>query len=160
MKENKYSFFLAIIIFFFDRISKHIIFKLSEPLGELQIMITSNLNFNLLWNKGIAFGLFSFKEDIYYNSLTGIIIAITFVILLLMIKSKGIEKLGFTFVLGGSLGNIYDRLYHSAVIDFIDFHFNNHHWFVFNIADIFITLGIVSLIYVEFFYKNKPINNE
>jgi signal peptidase II len=155
MNKNKYYFLFVIIFFFLDRISKYIITELSEPLGELEIIITPNLNLNLLWNEGIAFGLLSFKEDIYYHLITGIIITITFIILILMIKSKGLEKLAYALILGGSMGNIYDRLNYSAVIDFIDIHFNNHHWFVFNVADIFITLGIVGLIYAELFYKDK-----
>jgi signal peptidase II len=155
MNKNKYYFLFVIIFFFLDRISKYIITELSEPLGELEIIITPNLNLNLLWNEGIAFGLLSFKEDIYYHLITGIIITITFIILILMIKSKGLEKLAYALILGGSLGNIYDRLNYSAVIDFIDIHFNNHHWFVFNVADIFITLGIIGLIYAELFYKDK-----
>ena len=155
MNKNKYNFLFVIIFFFLDRISKYIITELSEPLGELEIIITPNLNLNLLWNEGIAFGLLSFKEDIYYHLITGIIITITFIILILMIKSKGLEKLAYALILGGSMGNIYDRLNYSAVIDFIDIHFNNHHWFVFNVADIFITLGIIGLIYAELFYKDK-----
>tara|TARA_Y100000389_G_scaffold88770_1_gene85231 strand:+ start:981 stop:1463 length:483 start_codon:yes stop_codon:yes gene_type:complete len=155
MNKNKYYFLFVIIFFFLDRISKYIITELSEPLGELEIIITPNLNLNLLWNEGIAFGLLSFKEDIYYHLITGIIITITFIILILMIKSKGLEKLAYALILGGSMGNIYDRLNYSAVIDFIDIHFNNHHWFVFNVADIFITLGIIGLIYAELFYKDK-----
>ena len=155
MNKNKYYFLFVIIFFFLDRISKYIITELSEPLGELEITITPNLNLNLLWNEGIAFGLLSFKEDIYYHLITGIITTITFIILILMIKSKGLEKLAYTLILGGSLGNIYDRLNYSAVIDFIDIHFNNHHWFVFNVADIFITLGIIGLIYAELFYNDK-----
>ena len=70
-----------------------------------------------------------------------------------MLKSKSIEKFGFMMILGGSMGNIFDRLYYFSVPDFIDIHFNNFNWFIFNVADIFISLGVTFLIYLEFFKK-------
>ena len=76
LKKNLLSFFIVTTIFTLDRLSKYIILKLSEPLGELNISITSFLNFNLVWNSGIAFGLFSFNEQFYYNIITLIIIII------------------------------------------------------------------------------------
>ena len=122
------------------------------------ISITSFLNFNLVWNSGIAFGLFSFNEQFYYNVITLVIIIITLVILFFAIKSSGVERIGFSIILGGSLGNIFDRLYYAAVVDFIDIHINNIHWFIFNVADIFISLGVIILISVELLKKKNEHN--
>ena len=146
-------FYIIAIIFILDRLSKYFILELSNSDESFIIPMTSFLNFNLVWNSGIAFGLFSFNEQFYYNIITLIIIIITLVILFFAIKSSGVEKIGFSMIFGGSLGNIFDRLYYTAVIDFIDLHINNIHWFIFNIADIFISLGVIVLILLEFFKK-------
>ena len=155
MLKKKTIFYIITVIFILDRLSKYIILELSNPTGKLNVPITSFLNLNLVWNNGIAFGLFSFKEQFYYNLITFIIVIITLVILYLAIKSSGIEKIGFSMIFGGSLGNIFDRLYYTAVVDFIDISINNIHWFIFNIADIFICLGVITLIIIEFFDRKK-----
>ena len=155
LKKKITIFYIAALIFTLDRLSKYFILKLSNSVEEFNIPVTSFLNFNLVWNNGIAFGLFSFNEQFYYNIITLVIIIITFVILFFAIKSAGVEKIGFSMIFGGSLGNIFDRLYYSAVVDFIDFHINNIHWFIFNIADIFISLGVILLITIEFFGRKK-----
>tara|TARA_B100001057_G_C22726987_1_gene902119 strand:+ start:283 stop:756 length:474 start_codon:yes stop_codon:yes gene_type:complete len=156
MFEKKlFNFLFIFIIFLFDRVSKFFIIKLADPLGELNISITSFLNFNLIWNEGIAFGLFSFDQKVYYNSLTIIISFITLILVWFMLNSKGLERIGFSMIIGGSLGNIFDRLYYSSVPDFIDFNLNNFHWFIFNVADIFICLGVILLITLEIFSKKK-----
>tara|TARA_Y100000591_G_scaffold330792_1_gene362811 strand:+ start:2515 stop:2994 length:480 start_codon:yes stop_codon:yes gene_type:complete len=148
------NFFFIISIFFIDRITKFLMIYASEELGITSVNLTSFLNLNLIWNNGIAFGLFSFDEKIYYNFFTTLIILITFVILWMLLKTKKIERLAFMMIFGGSLGNIFDRLFYSAVPDFIDFHIKNFHWFIFNVADIFISLGVILLIYLEFFKKD------
>ena len=153
--KKKNVFYIAAIIFTLDRLSKYLILELSDSTEKLNIPITSFLNFNLVWNSGIAFGLFSFNEHFYYNLMTLLIITITVIILLFAIKSTGAEKMGFSMIFGGSLGNIFDRLYYSAVVDFIDIHINNIHWFIFNIADIFICLGVIILITKEFLVKKR-----
>ena len=155
LKKKIIIFYIAALIFTLDRLSKYFILKLSNSVEEFNIPVTSFLNFNLVWNSGIAFGLFSFYEQFYYNIITLIIIIITLVILLFAIKSNGVEKIGFSMIFGGSLGNIFDRLYYPAVVDFIDLHINNIHWFIFNIADIFISLGVMMLIVLEFFNRKK-----
>ena len=154
-KRNKLSYLLVGIIFLLDRISKYMIIKSSEPLGELNMSITSYLNFNLVWNNGIAFGLFSFEQDFYYNLISLIIILVTLIIIWLAYQTKGLEKIGYLMITGGSLGNIFDRMYYSSVLDFIDISINNFHWFIFNVADIFISLGVILLIILEFFKKKK-----
>ena len=153
LKKYFLNFFFIITIFCIDRISKLLIIKFAESNDEMNINVTSFLNFNLIWNEGIAFGLLSFDQKFYYNLLTLFIIGIILVITWLMFKSKGFEKISFTMIIGGSLGNIFDRIYYSAVPDFIDVYFNNFHWFIFNVADIFITLGVIILISLEFLKK-------
>ena len=156
LKKHLVDFSIVIFIFLIDRVSKLLIISSPETYEQYGISITSFLNFNLIWNEGIAFGLFSFDEKLYYNLLTIFIILVTTVISWLMFKSKGFEKFCFIMILGGSFGNIFDRIFYSAVPDFIDIHFYNYHWFIFNVADIFITLGIISLISIEIFNsKNK-----
>jgi len=153
LKKNLFSLIIVIVVFSLDRVSKYIILKLSQPLNELNLNITSFLNFNLVWNDGIAFGLFSFEQNFYYNLLTIIIIIITSIIIWLAFKANGLEKISYLMIIGGSLGNIFDRIYYSSVLDFIDISINNFHWFIFNVADIFISIGVILLIILEFFKK-------
>jgi len=157
-KKTLLNFGIISIIFLADRLTKIYILKIAEVENTVDIYINTYLNFYLIWNKGIAFGLFSFNERFIYNIITVIILLIIVVILIMVIKNKGFKKYSLMFVLGGSLGNLFDRIYYSAVPDFIDFHLNDFHWFVFNVADIFITLGIMCLIFDEILINGK--NNE
>ena len=155
LKKNIIIFYVSLITFFLDRLSKFYILKIFKSESIDYFTVTSFLNFSLVFNKGIAFGLFSFNEQLYYNIITLIIILITLIVLYLAIKSNGIEKVSFSLIFGGSLGNIFDRLYYSSVVDFIDLHINNFHWFIFNFADLFISLGVIMLILLEFLKKKK-----
>ena len=147
------NFLIILCIFAIDRISKiYVIFKNEKSLST-ELFESKYLNINLIWNEGIAFGLLSFDEKLYYNLLTSLICLITLILLWMIIRTKGIEKLAFMMIFGGSLGNIFDRLYYSSVPDFIDIHFSNFHWFIFNVADIFISLGVILLVYLEIFKK-------
>ena len=159
LKKYFLDFSLIILIFLIDRVSKLVIIGSPETYEQYGMSVTSFLNFNLIWNEGIAFGLFSFDKKLYYNLLTIFIILITIIIIWLMLKSKGFERFSFIMIIGGSLGNIFDRIFYSAVPDFIDIHINNFHWFIFNVADIFITLGIIFLIGIEIF-NDKKVKNE
>ena len=151
---------IIFFIFIIDRVSKILVINSPVTYEDHGLAITSFLNFNLIWNEGIAFGLFSFEHLIYYNLLTILIFLITVIIIWLMFRSKGLEKLSYIMIIGGSFGNIFDRISYRAVPDFIDIHFDNYHWFIFNVADIFITLGIVILISKEIFSsKNKKNEN-
>ena len=154
-KKHLIDFSIIIFIFLIDRVSKLLIIGSPETYGEYGIRVTSFLNFNLIWNEGIAFGLFSFEKKMYYNFLTVLIVLITLIIFWMITRTEKIEKLAFVMIFGGSLGNIFDRLYYSSVPDFIDIHFSNFHWFIFNVADIFITLGVILLICLEIFSKKK-----
>ena len=155
LKKNFSNLFFVISIFLLDRASKLIVIQITNDTGEAKISLTSFLNLNLIWNDGIAFGLFSFSEKIYYNLLTLVIILVIFIVFWMIIRTNGIEKLSFMMIFGGSIGNVFDRIYYSSVPDFIDIHFNNYHWFIFNVADIFISIGVLLLIYLEFFRKNR-----
>ena len=158
LKKHLVDFSIIIFIFLIDRVSKLLIIGSTETYEQYGISITSFLNFNLIWNEGIAFGLFSFNEEIYYNLLTIFICLIVAVIIWLMLRSNGFEKLCYIMIIGGSFGNVFDRIFYSAVPDFIDIHFNNFHWFIFNVADIFVTLGIFCLIGIEIFSKKTNEN--
>ena len=144
---------IIIIIFCLDRISKFYVIFLTEKNLSSNIFTSKFLNINLIWNEGIAFGLLSFDQNFYYNILTILILIITLIIIFLMFRSNGIEKLSYSMIIGGSFGNLTDRLYYSAVPDFIDISINNFHWFIFNVADIFISIGVILLIVLEFLKK-------
>jgi len=155
IKNNLYNFFFIFLIFLFDRISKILVINLEKNKGFSNYNLNSFLNIELIWNEGIAFGLLSFNEKYYYNILTAIIVVITLIVFFLMLKSSSYQKYGFLMVFGGASGNIFDRLYYASVPDFIDIHVNNFHWFIFNVADIFITLGVIILIVLEFLKIKK-----
>ena len=159
IEKNLKNFFLIILsIFLFDRLSKIYVIYLDKELLGSEIFSSKFLNISLIWNKGIAFGFFSFSESNLYNLITLIIVIIIFVILILIKKTKGAERFCLSLVFGGALGNLYDRIVHKAVPDFIDFHIRDLHWFIFNVADIFITLGVIMLILLELLKTKK--NNE
>ena len=140
--------FLVFSIFLLDRLSKIYVINLSNKSLENNIFISKFLNITLIWNEGIAFGLFALRENLY-NILTGIIFFIILVIIYILFKSKGFKRYSLIFILGGAIGNLYDRIYYKAVPDFLDFHFGEFHWFIFNIADVFITVGIIFMIFIE-----------
>ena len=154
LKKILINFTIILFIFLTDRISKIYILKIAELESVVDIYLTPYLNLYLIWNKGIAFGLLNFDESFVYNIISLVIAAVTIVILVMIIRSNGAKMYSLIFVFGGSIGNLFDRIYYSAVPDFIDFHINDFHWFIFNVADIFITLGVICLIYVEIFFKN------
>ncbi len=154
-KIFKYEILVIIFVFLLDRISKVVILNVPEIQTKIYSTIIPFLDFQLIWNSGIAFGLLSFEEKTFYNLITTFIILITIIIVYLAMKSNGLEKFSFLVIIGGSLGNIFDRLYYSAVPDFIDINYNNFHWFIFNVADIFITIGVILLIIREIFLKEK-----
>ena len=146
---------IILSIFSLDRISKIYLINLQENGVNVDFFITSFLNFNLVWNTGIGFGLASMESSIYYHILTLIIGLVNIALIIFLIKSKGVYVYLISIVIGGSLGNLFDRIYYYAVPDFIDIHLGNFHWFIFNVADIFITLGIIGLIIVELLGKKK-----
>ena len=147
---------IVLFIFLADRISKLYILSILENLGYVDIDINSYINFILVWNSGVGFGLLSFDQSNIYNIITILIIFINLFIVYLIIKTNDFRVYFFLIILGGSLGNLFDRIYYSAVPDFIDISYNDFHWFIFNVADIFISLGIICLIFAELLnYKKK-----
>ena len=156
LKKIIIYFTIILFIFLVDRISKLYILSILENFGNVDININSYINFILVWNSGVGFGLLSFDQSNIYNAITILIIFINLFIVYLIIKSKDFRVYFFLIILGGSLGNLFDRIYYSAVPDFIDISYNDYHWFIFNVADIFISLGIICLIFAELLnYKNK-----
>ncbi len=146
---------IIISIFILDRVTKLYVIYLDKINSGSEIYLSKYLNIYLIWNEGIAFGLFSFDEKNLYNYLTIFILIIVLFILFWIIKSKGIQKYALSMICGGALGNLFDRILYRAVPDFIDLHINNFHWFIFNIADIFITIGVFLMILSEFTVKDR-----
>ena len=158
-KKIMLYFVTVFFIFLADRISKLYILSILENFGNVNININSYINFVLVWNSGIAFGLLSFDQSEIYNLITILIVFINLLIVYLIIKLKDLRAYFFLIILGGSLGNLFDRIYYSAVLDFIDISFKNFHWFIFNVADIFISIGIICLIFAELLiYKRNHEN--
>ena len=155
IKKIIISFAVVLFIFFLDRITKILILDIAEETGNVDIYINSFFNLYLVWNKGIGFGLLSFDETYIYNSITILIFIINLVIVYLIYLEKGLKTYFLLAILGGSIGNLFDRLYFNAVPDFLDFNYKGFHWFIFNVADIFITLGIIFLILLEIINYKK-----
>ena len=156
--SNSKNFYINLIIiisiFILDRLTKLYVIYLDTINSGSEIFSSKFLNIYLIWNEGIAFGLFSFDENNLYNIFTAFICLIILIIVILILKNKGTKKYSLLLILGGALGNIFDRIYYKAVPDFIDFHVENFHWFIFNVADIFITLGVISMIVLEISKSN------
>ena len=150
---------IILIIFFFDRLTKLYLINLQASGTDIDFYIFPFLNFYLIWNTGIGFGLASMETNIYYHILTTIIVFVNLGLIYFFLKSKGIYVYLLATIIGGSLGNLFDRIYYYAVPDFIDLHLGNYHWFIFNVADIFITVGIIGLILVELLKKDKVSKN-
>ena len=150
LTKNFYiNLFIIFSIFIIDRITKIYVIGVNGKNSYEDLYSSKFLNINLIWNEGVAFGLFSFSQNNLYNLLTLIISIIVIVILKMIINSYGIKKYGLMMIFGGALGNLFDRIFYKAVPDFIDFHIGEFHWFVFNVADIFITIGVIIMILFE-----------
>ena len=149
------SILIVFFIFFLDRITKIIILNIADEAGKVDIYVNYFLNLYLVWNKGIGFGLLSFNEISFYNAITFFIILINFIIIYLIYIEKGVKTYFLLAILGGSFGNLFDRIYYNAVPDFIDLNYKAYHWFIFNVADIFISLGIICLILAEIINYKK-----
>ena len=146
---------LVLLVFTLDRISKSIILNILDDTGKVDIYVNSFFSLFLVWNKGIGFGLFSFDKSSIYNGISLIILIINLIIIYLIYIEKTPKTYFLAIILGGSIGNLFDRYYYTAVPDFIDLNYNGYHWFIFNVADIFITLGIICLIFAEFLNYKK-----
>jgi signal peptidase II len=159
LSKNFYiSFSIVALIYFLDRLTKIFVIKLDENSLGLDIFSSTYLNIVLIWNKGIAFGLFSFDESHLYNILSLIISIIVVTLVIISLKSQRFKRYSLLMIVGGALGNLHDRIFFNAVPDFIDFHIGNFHWFIFNVSDIFITIGVISMIVLELFdNKNEKI---
>ena len=150
---------IILVIFFLDRIAKIYLINLQANGTDIDFYIYPFLNLFLVWNTGVGFGLASMEANIYYHIITSIIAIINIGLIFFLIRTKGIYTYLIALIIGGSLGNLFDRIYYYAVPDFIDLHLGNYHWFIFNVADIFITVGIIGLIWVELLKKEKISEN-
>ena len=150
---------IVLAVFFFDRVTKIYLIDLQAAGTDIDFYISPFLNFYLVWNTGIGFGLASLETNIYYHILTALITFVNFGLIFFLFKTKGVYSYLIAIILGGSLGNLFDRIYYYAVPDFIDLHLGNYHWFVFNVADIFITVGIIGLILNELLKNEKASKN-
>ena len=142
-KENFIYLIIIFIIFFFDRISK---LKIINNFNENIYFVNDYINFDLIWNTGIGFGILSTESSFIYNLISSLILLIIITLLTVFLNSKISDKIIISVIAGGAVGNLYDRLIYKAVPDFIDLHYNNFHWFTFNVADIFITVGIIGFL--------------
>ena len=150
---------IILVLFFLDRITKIYLINLQADGTDIDFYIYPFLNFYLVWNTGIGFGLASLETNIYYHILTSVIVIINIGLIFLLIRSKKVYTYLIALIIGGSLGNLFDRIHYYAVPDFIDLHLGNYHWFIFNVADIFITVGIIGLLAVELLKKEKISKN-
>ena len=150
---------IILAIFFFDRVTKIYLINLQTAGTNIDFYIYPFLNFYLVWNTGLGFGLASMEANVYYHILTSIIVIVNIGLIFFLVKSKTIYSYFIALIIGGSLGNLFDRIYYYAVPDFIDLHLGSYHWFTFNVADIFITAGIIGLILVELLKKEKISKN-
>jgi len=146
---------IAILIFILDRFSKIYVMNLDKVNYSSELYQSKYLNINLIWNEGIAFGLLSFNQNNLYNLLSFLIAIIAFVIFLMIIKNNNIKRYPLLMIFAGAAGNLYDRIVYKAVPDFIDFHIGDFHWFIFNVADIFISFGVFFMILIELIDNNK-----
>ena len=150
---------IILAIFFTDRVTKFYLLNLQAEGIDIDFYIYPFLNIYLVWNSGVGFGLASMEANIYYHIVTAIIVIVNICLIYFLVKSKGSYAYLIALIIGGALGNLLDRIYYHAVPDFIDLHLANYHWFVFNVADIFITLGIIGLILAELTKKEKISKN-
>ena len=156
-KKKIYLFIFVLVLFAIDRISKILILKNFLNNSSSEIYINSFLNFSLVWNSGIGFGILQLEPNIFYLLISIIITAINLILIYWMLTSSNyLESIFISIILGGALGNLFDRYYYSSVPDFIDLHYESFHWFTFNIADIFITIGIIGLLIIDLFKIKKP----
>ena len=158
-KKLLINFLLVFSIFLVDRLTKIYVIFLNKKYSGSEIFSSKFLNISLIWNEGIAFGLLSFEKESLYNILTLVILVIILIIFFMITQSNGLKKFALLMILGGALGNVYDRLFYKAVPDFIDFHLENFHWFIFNLADIFISLGIIFMILLELIDVRKDLKS-
>ena len=151
-KENLYFLIIIFVIFLLDRYSK---IEIIKNFNDKTIYVNDFFNISLIWNTGVGFGLLSYDSNLIYNLISLLIGFVVITIIYIAVKSEIEEKIFFSIIIGGALGNFYDRIIYKAVPDFIDLHYNNFHWFTFNVADIFITIGIFAYIIKGFFVKEN-----
>ena len=155
---NRNNLILTLIIFVIFSIDRFTKIKIINYIlsKNNSIYINDYLNLDLVWNTGIGFGLLDLEAGFFYHTITTLIFIVMIILIFLIIKSpSALDKFLYSMILGGALGNFYDRAIYFAVPDFIDVHFNDYHWFTFNFADIFISLGIILMLLKDIFFEKK-----
>ena len=150
--ENFYFLLIILLIFSIDRYSK---IKIINNYSNQSFYLNDFVNFDLIWNTGIGFGILSSSSSLIYNFISLLIFGVIVLLGYYYFQSDKFEKFIFSLIIGGAIGNFYDRFFFNAVPDFIDFHIGNFHWFTFNLADVFITFGIIAFFIKGFFIKNS-----
>ena len=155
LKKNLIIFTIIFFTFFLDLITKN--YAVDNLLLNHSVIINAFLNFTLAFNYGAAFSFLSDAGGWQRWFFVIFSIAVISFIAYILIKDKDSEYIAYSFIFGGALGNLYDRFLLGYVIDFIEFHYNNFYWPIFNIADIAISIGIILLLYSMFSRDNKKI---
>ena len=143
-------------VFLIDLLSKNKIISIFKDGVVEKIYVNDYLDFILVFNTGISYGLFSGGGDFQKWILISLsILIIIFLLSFIRNESTILSKLGISFIIGGALGNVLDRFTYGAVVDFISLHARGFSWYIFNIADMFIVLGVILFIISQFFYLKR-----
>ena len=155
--------FVAVLsgsVLLIDFLSKNKIISIFKDGIVEKIYVNEYLDFILVFNTGISYGLFSGGGDFQKWILISLsILIIIFLLSLIRNESTILSKLSISFIIGGALGNVLDRFTYGAVVDFISLHAKGFSWYIFNIADIFIVLGVILFILSQFILSKKNVGN-
>ena len=147
-------------VFLIDLLSKNKIISIFKDGVIEKIYVNDYLDFILVFNTGISYGLFSGGGDFQKWILISLsILIIIFLLSFVRNESSILSKLGISFIIGGALGNVLDRFIYGAVVDFISLHAKGFSWYIFNIADMFIVVGVILFILSQFILSKKNVGN-
>lgn len=147
------SFIFILSIFTFDQLTKHVICLFSS---SLPFQVTPFFNLVFTKNRGMSFGVFHSTSGPIFYALTIVIIALCVYLAYWLWREKNPKIIiALNLILGGALGNLWDRFFRQGVLDFLDFHLDTYHWPAFNIADSFIFLGVLLLLWDNIKSKKK-----
>ena len=149
--------FVSVLLVFADQFSK-ILIRINMSLYESIPVITNFFNLTYVTNDGMAFGI-NFPFGIYIFSTISLIFTIFLFWYLWTIKDSGIViRTGVALIIAGAIGNLIDRIFLGSVVDFLDFMVGSYHWYVFNFADSYVTVGMGFILYDSFFLEPKKEN--
>ena len=163
IKGIKEYLFVAVLsgsVLLIDFLSKNKIISIFKDGIVEKIYVNEYLDFILVFNTGISYGLFSGGGDFQKWILISLsILIIIFLLSLIRNESTILSKLSISFIIGGALGNVLDRFTYGAVVDFISLHAKGFSWYIFNIADMFIVIGVIFFILSQFILSKKNVGN-